>query len=105
MSNSLRTPEAAGQRPKVCIDRILPRDLRRPQRVIKSPRGQTRAIAPIGKSWMNGSVLRVKFIGGTAEQHALVKEQAGWWSNVANLKFEFNNSNNSEIRITFDEND
>jgi hypothetical protein len=64
-----------------------------------------RAISPIGKLWMNGSTLHVKFIGGSAAQKALVKEQAAWWTAHANLKFEFDNAANAEIRISFDQND
>ena len=105
MANQLKHGEENGQRPKVCIDRVLPRDLRRPQPTVRSTRGTTRAIAPIGKTWMNGSVLKIRFIGGTPQQQALVKEQAGWWSEVANLQFQFNQSFNAEIRISFDESD
>ena len=54
---------------------------------------------------MNGSTLHVRFLGGTAAQQNLVKEQAAWWTAVANIKFEFDNSLNSEIRIAFDPND
>ena len=91
-------------RPKVCIDRILPRDLMRLQPT-RSLAGRIRAIAPIGKSWMNGSTLRVRFIGGSAVQRNLVKTQAGWWTQHANLKFDFNDAPNAEIRISFDAND
>src|SRR6185436_5745152 len=101
MSKSARTSKDNGKRFKVCIDRILPRDLKAPQRTIKTSRGPTRAIAPIGKTWMNGSVLKVKFMEGTPNQRAIVREQAGWWAKVANLTFEFTDSNNAEIRITF----
>lgn len=91
-------------RPKVCFDRILPRDLMRMQATTRA-RGRMRAVAPIGKTWMNGSTLRVRFIGGTAAQKAKVKEQSGWWDAHANLKFEFNDAPDAEIRISFDEND
>ncbi len=43
--------------PKVCVDRILPRDLMRLQRTKPMRDGGRRAIAPIGKTWMNGSTL------------------------------------------------
>jgi hypothetical protein len=92
------------QRAKVCIDRILPQELARPQLTRRSG-GVLRAISPIGKAWMNGTTLRVRFIGGTAAQKATAREQAGWWSAVANLKFQFDDSPNAEIRITFDPND
>ena len=47
---------------------------------------------------MNGSTLRVRFLGGARTEQAVAKEQAGWWAQVANLKFEFNNALNAEIR-------
>jgi hypothetical protein len=90
--------------PKTCIDRVLPRDLMLRQPTIRT-RGRDRAIAPIGKTWMNGSTLQVRFIGGNAAQKAKVSEQAGWWTKHANLKFDFNNAPGAEIRISFDEND
>ena len=67
--------------------------------------GRTRAISPIGKTWMNGSTLHVRFIGGNAAQRARTREQAGWWEAVANLQFDFNDAPNADIRITFDAND
>lgn len=92
-------------RPKVCFDRILPHNMMRLQRTMRSREGIMKAIAPIGKTWMNGSTLRVRFIGGTAAEQAVAREQAGWWTQVANLKFDFNNSPSAEIRIAFDSND
>ena len=92
------------QRPKVCFDRILPRDLMRRQATMRAA-GRTRAIAPIGKTWMNGSTLRVRFIGGTAAQKAKVREQAGWWTAHANLKFAFDDAPDAEIRVSFDADD
>ena len=91
-------------RPKVCVDRVLPRDLMQLQ-VTTRRAGRVRAISPIGKTWMNGSTLRVRFMGGTNAERARVQEQAGWWTQHANLKFEFNNAPSAEIRITFDPND
>ena len=92
------------ERPKVCIDRVLPTELMRPQRTMRAKGGE-RAVSPIGKTWMNGSTLRVRFMGGTANEQATAREQAGWWAQVANLKFDFNNAANAEIRIAFDSND
>ena len=54
---------------------------------------------------MNGSTLGVRFMGGTANQQATAREQAGWWAQAANLKFDFNNAPNAEIRIAFDSSD
>ena len=67
--------------------------------------GATRAVAPIGKTWMNGSTLGVRFMGGTPTEQNIARQQAEWWSQMANLQFDFNNASNAEIRITFDRND
>ena len=56
------------ERPKVCIDRVLKRDLHRVQRTVRGADGRIRAIAPIGKTWMNGTTLHVKFMGGTGKR-------------------------------------
>jgi hypothetical protein len=58
------------QRAKVCIDRILPRDMMRFQPTVRGREGRVRAISPIGKTWMNGSTLQVRFIGGSAANRA-----------------------------------
>ena len=93
------------ERTKICIDRILPRELLRFQPTTRGRDGRVRAISPIGKTWMNGSTLRVRFMGGTSAKQAVAREQAGWWGQVANLKFDFNNAPDAEIRITFDSQD
>lgn len=87
-----------------CTDRVLPGNQMRFQSTVRRE-GRTRAIALIGKLWMNGSTLRVRFIGGTPAQQAKAKEQAQWWTAFANLKFDFNNAPDAEIRISFDPND
>ncbi len=90
---------------RVCIDRVLPRELFRPQLTSPARGGRVRAVAPIGKTWMNGSVLHVRFLGGTPSQKAQVHEEAGWWTDVANLHFVFDDSPQAEIRIAFDAGD
>lgn len=102
------TPEDRPFRPaaKCCYDRILPRNLLRPMPLAAPrPGGRARAIAIRGTTWVNGSTLKVRFIGGTANQRAIAREQAGWWEAVANLHFEFGNAPNADIRISFDAND
>jgi hypothetical protein len=89
------------ERPHVCFDRILPQELMRHQPVTRS-RGRTRAVSPIGKTWMNGSTLHVRFIGGNASQRAIAREQAGWWTAVANLNIVFDDAPNADVRIAFD---
>jgi Astacin (Peptidase family M12A)/Bacterial pre-peptidase C-terminal domain len=90
---------------KICQDRLLPKDLVRPQQTISVGEGTSRAIIVLGKLWLNGSKLHVRFMGGTAAQQAIAKEQALWWTQHANLTFEFDNAPNAEIRVTFDSND
>lgn len=95
---------ATTPRPKVCIDRLLPADVHRFQSTIRRS-GSVRAVLVASKMWMNGSTLRVRFLGGTAAQRATVREQASWWSAHANLNFDFNDAANAEIRIAFDPDD
>ena len=92
---------------KVCFDRILPQDLMRPHRRTRDLEGRDRAISPIGKSWMNGTTLRVRFLGGTPNQQAVARDQAGWWAQACNLHFDFGNHppSASDLRISFDQND
>jgi hypothetical protein len=92
------------QRPKVCIDRVLPMHEMRMQSTVRRG-GRVRAIMPIGKLWMNGTTLRVRFLGGTSSQQTKAKEQALWWTQFANLTFDFNNAPNAEIRVAFDPSD
>jgi hypothetical protein len=91
-------------RAKVCIDRVLPTARRQPQRTVRVG-GRTRAISPINKAWINGSTLKVRFLGGTADERTLVRQQAGWWTAHANLKFAFGEAPDAHIRIAFDTND
>ena len=42
--------------------------------------------------WLNGSTLHVRFLDGTAAQKELVKQQARWWTQHANLKFDFDDA-------------
>jgi len=92
------------QRARVCFDRVLPRELMRRQLTVRRA-GVLRAITPVGKKWMNGAKLHVRFMGGTTAQQEIVKKEAVWWTQVANLTFEFDNASAAEIRISFDESD
>jgi len=84
---------------KVCYDRILPQDLRRLSQPSMSI--ATRLAVLKAKKWPNGSTLRVRFIGGDSGKHNIVKQFAPKWSNHANLKLDFNNASDAEIRISF----
>ena len=91
--------------PRMCFDRIVSRDVMRPHLTTTGPTGMTRAIAPRGKSWLNGSTLRVRFMGGSAAEQATARKQALWWADYANITFDFGNAPDAEIRVTFDTND
>lgn len=86
-------------KPRFCIARPLPQNMLVPHRTTS-----TRAVAPLGKQWINGSTLRVKFLNGTSDQMMRVVAQTKDWERVCNLKFEFT-SGQSDIRITFNEHD
>jgi len=90
----------------VCTDRVVTTDLVRPHHVMRfGPVGRVRAVIFFRKLWVNGSTLRVRFLGGSAAQQANAKKQAGWWEKHANVKFDFNDAPDAEIRIAFDPND
>ena len=90
---------------RICHDRILPRDLRRPQIHAPGLDAPSRAILVKKKMWANGSTLRIKFMNGSPGQQELVAQFAPQWTQFANLKFEFTEENDAEIRIAFNEND
>jgi hypothetical protein len=91
---------------RVCIDRVLPQAQHQPLRTMMVDDRQ-RAVIFFRKLWINGTTLRVRFLGGTPAQQALAREQALWWIDQAqaNLHFEFNNAPDAEIRVAFDAND
>lgn len=91
--------------PQICFDRILPRDLARPHRSTRDAAGRDRAISPKGKAWVNGTRLKVRFLGGTPAQQTVAREQAAWWEAACNLSFDFGNHPDANLRIGFDEND
>ncbi len=90
---------------KICHDRLLSQDLLQPHHTMRASNGTSRAIIVFKKLWVNGSTLRVRFLGGTPAQQATAREQAGWWTQHANLRFDFNNAPDAEIRIAFDPSD
>jgi hypothetical protein len=89
---------------KVCHERTLPVDQMRAQAVVRR-NGIAHAIIVARKMWINGSTLRVRFMGGTAQEQKTARDQSAWWAEHANLKFVFNNDADAEIRIAFDHGD
>lgn len=89
---------------KICFDRVLPHEMNRPHRTFVSG-GRLRAVFEFRKRWITGSTLTVAFMGGTSGQRDLVEEQAGWWTQHANLNFQFGRIQDmpdARIRIAFD---
>ena len=80
-----------------------------------NPRSIARAVSLKGAIWRrsntvtqetgNKLVLRVRFLGGTADERARVKRVAPEWSKHTNVRFEFVQSKPSDIRIGFDPKD
>ena len=87
---------------KMCFDRVLERDLHRPNRTRSSASGPPRAIAIKDKRWINGTNIRIRFVDGTQDQINMVKQFAPLWLRHANLNFEFTDDRDAEIRVTFD---
>lgn len=92
------------ERSKVCIDRVLPEKVMSLQPTVRRG-GRVRGISPRGTTWINGSTLSVRFMGGNASEQAVAREQAGWWARVANIQIDFNNALNADIRVSFNPND
>lgn len=92
--------------PKLCYDRILPRDLAAAHQSLSQGPGRiARAIALKKRQWVNGSTIKITFKGGTSAQQDMVRQIAPEWCEYANLKFEFTNNPAATIRVAFDPND
>ena len=97
--------------PKVCFDRYLPPNPYQPQPALSdaqrmaSASPAVRAAILFAKRWVNNSTLRVRFLGGTTAQQKIVKDFAPKWSDHANIRLDFNNAPDAEVRIAFDPND
>jgi hypothetical protein len=103
---------------KVCVDRVLPRDLR----VASAERsvGENPANAPVyrpgfgvapptplelagvtGKLWPKGRTLRVRFLDGVDQVQVKVIEAAKKWMEFADIVFEFGSAADAELRVSF----
>ncbi len=86
----------------LCIDRVLPQEMFRPQPTMPEEPGQVlRAVFEFRKMWVNGSTLRIRFLNGTPAQQAQVQAEALVWTEHANLKFDFTGAPDAEIRVEF----
>ncbi len=91
---------------KLCVDRVLPRDMARRKQMLTAPRTRGEQPRPrlaiVGvKRWDTGRTLRVSFLDGEPEVHEKVEHYARQWSSYANIGFDFGQSSEADIRISF----
>lgn len=89
------------ERTEFCVERWLSDDMERPAVQVRR-QGRSGAATPNPRLWAAGSTLRVRFVGGTPVQRHRAREQAQWWTTVANLRFDFTEATDAEIRVAFD---
>lgn len=94
---------------RLCLDRVVPFDLdEEAQRVAAEENpanapdssGQRIAIER-GKLWKPGRTLKIRFMDGSATQKRRVEEHALEWTKYANLRFDFGDHDDAQIRISF----
>lgn len=95
---------------KMCFDKILPKDLRKIQKLVEPTNGKglwtSKAVAVANKRWTNGRTIKICFLEGTLEQIEMVKEISVKWTEYANLTFEFvEEIMDSDIRVSFNSDD
>ena len=102
---------------RMCIDRYVPDERRgeaeedaltaRPDNLRMEPlppgRDRTRMGILVATLWPIGTRIKVRFLDGDADVRRKVEERAHTWSDFANIKFDFGNDPNAEIRISFQE--
>ncbi len=91
---------------KLCVDRVLPRDMARRKQLLTAPRTRGERPRPrlaiVGvKRWDTGRTLRVSFLDGEPEVHQKVEHYARQWNPYANIGFEFGEFDDADIRISF----
>lgn len=62
----------------------------------------TKGIAQKYKLWSNGTTIKVKFLNGSNDYKQKVKSFAKEWEKYANIKFDFIESGDAQVRIGFD---
>jgi hypothetical protein len=101
-----------------CVDRVIPlhHKVNAAELAVKvNPKNAPKAIPKlpgvsmnpvkisflVGKQWRKGQTLRVAFLDGSPTQRRRVQEKAIEWLQYANLKFDFKQNSQAEIRISF----
>ncbi|KAK3944177.1 hypothetical protein QBC46DRAFT_375581 [Diplogelasinospora grovesii] len=57
---------------------------------------------PIGSLWKNGRTLRVKILNGSDKIKGKIRQYGSLWTQFANLRMEFVDSGNADIRVNVD---
>jgi len=95
------------KRSRVCIDRVIPLELRQKARDAAArvnPANRTspfEATALATNLWAPGSTLKICFLGGHPIVQNRVKEHAYEWTKHANIHFDFGDHEEAQIRIAF----
>jgi hypothetical protein len=93
---------------RACIDRVIPTELRQeamraaaqenPENVQASP---LELVVEHRKLWQPGRTLRVRFLEGSPKIRRNVQRFAEQWTQYANIRFQFVDSGDAEIRVAF----
>ncbi|KAL8376465.1 hypothetical protein RB595_007520 [Gaeumannomyces hyphopodioides] len=105
--------------PQCCTQMPVPEELRAQADMLavqENPRNGTQITAgdsipgvgemglalPVGSMWKPGRTLRVKILNGSEKIRGKVRQYANVWTEYANIKFDFVDSGDAEIRVNID---
>jgi hypothetical protein len=91
---------------RFCVERLVPAEHRQESLEVAYAENTANvsALEAVGehkKFWQPGRTLRVRFLEGDERIHARVAASAAQWSKYANIRFDFGNHPQAEIRIAF----
>ncbi len=92
---------------RMCIDRPIPADKLAAARATAIKENPANALQPLEIAglkqyfWQSGRTLRVRFMDGDPTLHSRVEDAAREWSKYANIRFDFGDDPEAEIRISF----
>ena len=86
-----------------CIDRVIPEKYQaEAEQAERDEQGDAIRLALVRKKmWKNGRELKITFLDGDPAVQAKVADVAKEWMKHANIKFNFGNHANADIRISF----
>jgi len=95
---------------RVCLDRDLSQDpaaqaaaeaVAAAEHSTGGPLSPFEAAMVRAKRWKTGRTLKIRFLGGDTSLHKRVATSANEWTRYANIRFDFGDHPNAEIRIAF----